>query len=91
MAQDTGWHVYLVRCADQTLYCGIARDVSRRLAQHNGLCAGGARYTRSRRPVTLCATACCASRAEALRLEAKVKKLPKNAKLAFLLARSPKP
>lgn len=64
----------------------MARDVVRRLAQHNGTLAGGARYTRSRRPVQLCAAASCASRSEALRLEARVKKLPKKAKLPFLLS-----
>ncbi|MEG6502462.1 GIY-YIG nuclease family protein, partial [Desulfovibrio sp. 1214_IL3152] len=40
------WLVYLLECADGTLYCGITRDMERRLAQHNGALAGGARYTR---------------------------------------------
>ncbi|MEW6253246.1 MAG: GIY-YIG nuclease family protein, partial [Planctomycetota bacterium] len=43
------WWVYLVRCADGTLYTGITTDVERRLAEHNGAAGGGARYTRSRR------------------------------------------
>ncbi|MEG6593009.1 GIY-YIG nuclease family protein, partial [Desulfovibrio sp. 1188_IL3213] len=42
------WLVYLLECADGTLYCGITRDMERRLAQHNGALAGGARYTRGR-------------------------------------------
>ena len=45
------WAVYLVRCADGSLYTGVATDVARRVAQHNA--GTGARYTRARRPVTL--------------------------------------
>ena len=44
------WQVYLVECADHTLYCGVTKDTERRVAQHNGEKRGGARYTRSRRP-----------------------------------------
>ena len=43
------WTVYLVRCADRSLYTGIARDPARRLAAHNA--GRGAAYTRARRPV----------------------------------------
>ncbi|MDO5537633.1 MAG: GIY-YIG nuclease family protein, partial [Desulfovibrionaceae bacterium] len=39
-----GWLVYLVRCSDGSLYCGCTTDMNRRLAQHNGLLAGGARF-----------------------------------------------
>ena len=52
-SSDATWHVYLLRCADDTLYCGVTTDLDRRLAQHNGRLAGGARYTRPRRPVAL--------------------------------------
>ena len=52
-AASRQWHVYLVRCADGTLYTGVAIDVAARVAQHNGTLAGGARYTRARRPVKL--------------------------------------
>lgn len=45
--------VYLLECADGSLYCGKTQDISRRLRQHNGEIAGGAKYTRSRRPVRL--------------------------------------
>lgn len=82
------WQVYLVRCADDTLYCGVTTDMERRLAQHNGLAAGGARYTRSRRPVSLVAVCPCAGRSDALRLEAAVKKLPRDAKIAALQDRA---
>lgn len=76
LSEDRTWQVYLVRCADQTLYCGSTCDLARRLAQHNGVQPGGARYTRGRRPVTLAAASPLLSRSEALRLEARVKRLP---------------
>ena len=78
------WYVYLVQCVDATLYCGVTTDVPRRLAQHNGEIPGGARYTRSRRPVRLLAQRACAGRSEALRLEYAVKQCPAMRKLAFL-------
>jgi putative endonuclease len=80
------WHVYLLSCADGTLYCGMTNDLARRLAEHNGEpAAAGARYTRSRRPVRLAACAPCADKPAALRLELAVKKRPRAAKLAYLL------
>ena len=79
------WCVYLLTCADGTLYCGVTSDLERRLAMHNGLLAGGAKYTRGRRPVTLTACADGLTRGEALRLEARVKKKPRSEKLATLL------
>ena len=69
-SSDATWHVYLLRCADDTLYCGVTTDLDRRLAQHNGRLAGGARYTRPRRPVALLLSRACTSRQEALRLKA---------------------
>lgn len=83
------WQVYLVRCADDSLYCGVTTDMERRLAQHNGLCPGGARYTRSRRPVRLEACRTCADRAEALRLEARIKRTPRARKRHLLLETTP--
>lgn len=81
---STDWHVYLLRCADDSLYCGITTDVTRRLAQHNGLLPGGARYTRTRRPVRLEACRTCADRSQALRLEARIKKTPRWQKCRLL-------
>jgi len=51
------WHVYLLQCADGTLYCGVTTDLARRLKAHNGEAPGGAAYTRGRRPVKLLAAA----------------------------------
>ncbi|WP_459855375.1 GIY-YIG nuclease family protein [Humidesulfovibrio idahonensis] len=81
------WHVYLLTCADGTLYCGVTSDLARRLAEHNGGPSGaGAKYTRARRPVALAAHAPCADKSAALRLELAVKKRPRAAKLDYLLA-----
>lgn len=79
------WYVYLLTCADDTLYCGITTDVDRRMAQHNGKLAGGARYTCARRPVELTACAAVPDRSSAASLEAHVKSLPKAQKVDALL------
>ena len=78
------WHVYLLECADGTLYCGITTDLTRRLAQHNGQIAGGARYTRARRPVRLAASALAQSRSQAQQLESLVRRQPRSRKIEFL-------
>jgi putative endonuclease len=73
------WFVYIARCADESLYVGVARDVRARIAAHDA--GKGARYTRGRGPLEVLATRRCASHGEALRLEAALKRLPRNAKL----------
>ena len=78
------WFVYIVRCRDGSLYTGISNDVDRRLAAHNG--GRGARYTRSRRPVTLVHLERRRSRSAALRREAAIKALGRPQKLALLAA-----
>jgi putative endonuclease len=78
------WHVYLLSCADGTLYCGIARDVGRRVAQHNGQAPGGARYTSGRRPVRLVWSRPCASRSDAQRRETRIKSMSRAQKLACI-------
>jgi len=77
------WTVYLLRCADGTLYTGIARELEKRLAQHNGERAGGPRYTRGRRPVTLVWSESAGDRSAALKREAAIKKLSRTRKLAL--------
>lgn len=76
------WSVYIVRCADQTLYTGIARDLSQRIAQHNA--GTGAAYTRARRPVILVHQETAPDRGAALRREAAIKRLPVAAKRALV-------
>lgn len=67
------WFVYVARCADGSLYTGIARDVAARLRAHDE--GKGARYTRGRGPLTLCAVRRCSSKGDALRLELAIKRL----------------
>lgn len=79
----TAWYVYMLRCADGTLYTGITTDIERRVAEHNGDCGLGARYTRSRRPVVLAYLENTDSRARAARREAAIKQLDRARKLAL--------
>jgi putative endonuclease len=77
----TWWVVYLVRCADESLYCGITNDLTARLAAH---AAGkGAKYTRGRGPLELVATQRCRDKRVALRIEHAVKRLPRPEKLVL--------
>jgi len=67
------WYVYMVRCADGSLYTGIAKDPARRLAEHNA--GRGAKYTRGRLPVTLVYREAVANRGAALKREYAIKQL----------------
>jgi putative endonuclease len=75
------WYVYLLECADGTLYTGITVDPQRRLKQHNA--GRGSRYTRTRLPARLLGTMPAESRAEALRLERRVKRWHPDRKRAL--------
>ncbi len=81
------WFVYLVRCRDRSLYCGIAKDVARRIAQHDA--GKGARYTRGRGPVRLVWMERHVSQSAALVREAAVKRLPLPQKRALVRAALP--
>ena len=83
----TEWFVYILRCADGTLYTGTATDVDRRAAVHNS--GRGAKYTRSRRPVEVVYREACAGKSEALRREAAVKRLSRAEKLALSASGGP--
>ena len=74
--------VYLVRCSDNSLYCGISKDLKSRLIQHNS--GKGAKYIRSRRPVDLVGVSPEMTKSEALKLEYRIKQLPADKKLAQL-------
>lgn len=79
------WCVYMLRCRDNTLYTGSTNDLPRRLAAHNA--GRGAKYTRSRLPVTLAYTEPCADRPAALRREYALKQLTKAEKEALIRER----
>lgn len=74
------WYVYMVRCSDGTLYTGIAKDLEKRIVAHNSG-RDGARYTRSRRPVTLVYAQMVESQSAAAGLEYRIKKLPRAKKI----------
>lgn len=76
-------YVYILRCADDTLYTGMTTDISRRLHEHNSL-KTGAKYTRGRRPVTLVYAEGCASQQDAKKRECVLKKLKRTQKV-FLI------
>jgi len=76
------WAVYLLRCADGTLYAGVSTDVARRVAEHNGS-GKGAKYTRARRPVSLIYTKRFKDRSAAQKQEAAIKALSRRDKLAL--------
>lgn len=81
-AKKPRWFVYVVECADCTLYTGVATDVAARVATHNA--GQGAKYTRGRRPVTLRHVERARDRGAALRREYAIKRLPRAAKQKLL-------
>jgi putative endonuclease len=72
------WVVYLIRCSDESLYCGITNNLKNRLAAHN--LGRGAKYTRSRRPVELVGASSEMTKSDALKLEYQIKQVPASKK-----------
>jgi putative endonuclease len=77
------WYVYIVRCADGTLYTGISTDLVRRIEEHNGT-GKGARYTRGRQPVELVYSERVVDRSEAGRREYLIKQMNQDQKRALI-------
>lgn len=82
----SSWTVYVVHCADGTLYTGIARDAVRRVQEHNSGGRLAASYTRGRRPVVLVYQESATSRSEALKREYQIKQMSRNDKERLLEA-----
>lgn len=76
------YYVYLVRCRDDTLYCGYTTDLDKRLQTHNR--GVGAKYTKSRLPVTLVYYEEFATKSEALKRECAIKRLSRQEKLKLI-------
>ena len=76
------WYLYILKCADLSLYTGITKDLERRFKMHSE--GKAARYTRPRRPLEMVYRETCRSRTEALTRECLVKALPKAKKLALI-------
>ena len=82
------WKVYILTCADSTLYTGITTDIERRIDEHNNSIKG-ARYTRARRPVELAYQESCDSRSGASRREHAIKQLNRTEKLELIKLGNP--
>jgi putative endonuclease len=80
--RERTWVCYILRCADDTLYCGITIDLDKRLAAHNQGTA--AKYTRARGPVELLFMESCADKSAALKREMKIKSLSRTGKLTLI-------
>lgn len=80
------WVVYILLCADQTLYTGITNDLAARFALHQA--GKGAKYTRGRPPEQVIYQEYCGSRSLALKRERAIKRLPRTAKLALAAVNS---
>ncbi|MBN4080291.1 GIY-YIG nuclease family protein [Beggiatoa alba] len=75
MTNKPPWYVYIIQCADNTLYTGITVDVERRIIEHNHDNKLAAKYTRVRRPVKLVHKEALATRSLAAKRESEIKKL----------------
>lgn len=86
-ARTETWIVYVLRCADGSLYTGVTNDLRRRLAAHGRGVA--AKYTRHRRPVALVYAVPAPGRGAALAREAAIKRLSRSAKIDLVLRPHP--
>ncbi|MCM2286063.1 MAG: GIY-YIG nuclease family protein [Desulfobacula sp.] len=78
----TSWSVYLLKCADNSLYCGVTKDIELRLLKHNQ--GKASKYTRARLPVEMVAVKNNLLKNEAFKLEYRVKRLPAHKKKTAL-------
>jgi predicted GIY-YIG superfamily endonuclease len=84
--EEDNWTVYVLECSDGTFYTGITSDLSRRLKQHNAGTAS--RYTRGRLPVKIRGRRNCPDKSSALKMEYRIKQLPRREKLSALRGRT---
>ena len=82
MGENDDWHVYIVECSDGSLYTGISNNVEKRVAAHNN--KKGAKYTKTRLPVTLLVSWECGTRSDASKEEYRVKKLTRKKKIELI-------
>jgi len=80
------WQVYLLKCTDLSLYCGITNNLAARIHTHNA--GKGAKYTKGRGPVTLVANSQEMTKSQALRCERYIKKLPAQKKISTLITQN---
>jgi len=80
-----GWSLYIIRCSDNSLYTGIAKDVAKRFDEHQGYGPKCSKYLRGRGPLSLVFQRYIGSKSEALKIESRVKHLPKAKKEQILI------
>lgn len=80
------FYTYMVECADGSLYTGWTVDLKQRVAAHNGDIPGGAKYTRTRRPVSLVWFTAFERKQDAQSMEYQVKRMPRDQKRALVAA-----
>ena len=78
------WCVYILRCADNTLYTGVTTDLKKRLRQHNGEIVGGAKYTQNKRPAICVYQELVADRSTAQKREYVIKQLSREEKVLLI-------
>ncbi len=76
------WKVYLLKCRDDSIYCGVTTDLQRRLSEHNS--GKGAKYTRSRRPCEVVACWIVSDRSFAQKVEYRIKSMSRSEKLLLI-------
>jgi putative endonuclease len=81
VTEPNDWFVYILKCADGSLYTGITRDLDARIKTHND--GTGAKYTRGRLPVKLVYSEAAENRSSASQREHEIKQLPRQSKLAL--------
>jgi putative endonuclease len=79
------WFIYIIECADTTLYTGITTNITRRLHEHNYSKVRSSKYTRSKRPVRLVFEECANSRSAASKREAEIKRLSRIEKRTLIM------
>lgn len=85
MVPEVSYSVYIVRCSDDTFYTGITNNLEKRISDHN-LSDKGAKYTRSRRPVSLAYHESCENKSIALKRELAIKKMTRSQKEALWIS-----
>ncbi len=76
------WYIYILRCSDDTLYTGATNNLAKRILTHQK--GKGAKYTKSRLPIVVLYSECCANKSEALQRERQIKKMTRQEKLKLI-------
>jgi putative endonuclease len=84
MSKHKTWLVYLLKCVNDALYCGVSNNIDKRLRQHKGEIVGGAKYTRANGPCQLVYQESAKDKSMAMKRESEIKKMSRNDKLLLI-------